>query len=60
MQILIGKSNDGFKSYKYHQCKDAYGPEFDYFIANCNIEYIGQLHIEGGFSFSRAFAHEVT
>lgn len=55
MQILLGKFNDGFQSYEYHQCQDAYGPEFDYFVSNCTIEYIGKLHIEGEFSFSRAF-----
>lgn len=55
MQILIGKYNYGFKSYEYHQIEGAYGSEFDYFIANCTNEYIGKLHIEGGFSFNRAF-----
>lgn len=55
MQALLFKFNAGFQSYEYSNIENAHGEEFDYFIKNCTIGYLGSLHVNGEFSFATAF-----
>lgn len=54
-QMLIGRFNSGFLSAEYQSCEDAEGPEFEYFLGHCNIDYINNLHVQQSFSFASAF-----
>ncbi|MHB1758162.1 MAG: hypothetical protein ACYCT9_11770 [Leptospirillum sp.] len=55
IQILIERFNEGFNGHEYQSCADSYGPEFEYFIEHCTIDYIRSLHLKGKFSISDAF-----
>jgi hypothetical protein len=54
-QMLIRKFNSGFLSDEYQYCEYMEGPEFEYFLAHCNVDYINNLHIQQSFSLAGAF-----
>lgn len=58
IQMLMERFNTGFLSDEYMFCKDADGPEFEWFTAHCNELYIRNLHLQGDFSLSSAFDYE--
>lgn len=55
IQMLMERFNTGFLSSGYKYCEGDTDPEFEYFIANCNADYILRLHLRGSFSLSGAF-----
>ncbi len=57
VQMLIRKYNTGFASDEYLYCIDEDGPEFEYFLTHCTVDYINNLHVQQEFSLTTAFAY---
>ena len=55
IQMFIRISNQALNSYEYSQILNAYGEEFEYFISNCNIDYVTKLHLKSDFSLSTPY-----
>ncbi len=58
IQALLGKYNSGFCSDEYQAIEGAIGPEYEYFLANCNIEYLRILHLNSTFSLVDGFNYD--
>lgn len=55
IQALLHRFNTGFNSIEYQYANDGHGPEFDYFIEHCTLQYIRSLHLKQPFSITSAF-----
>lgn len=57
IQMLLKKYNEGFLSYEYKMTEGARDncESFEYFIENCNLNYITNLHISGEFSLAAPY-----
>jgi len=50
IQIILRWFSPGFESHDYRAIQNGIGKDFDWFIANCTLAYIRDLHVKSSFS----------